>query len=204
MTFIDRFTGILSHPRIYLLNQLLVGGMRARRAVIEDYVRPDPGLRVLDIGCGPAYTAAYFPKPAYYGFDVSPEYVAFANRRYSAQGRFFAQLFDEAALDWLPPVDIVLMLGLLHHLDDESAHQLFGLVKRAMGRDGRLFTLDGFYEPGQPWLTRYLLDRDRGKFIRGRDGYIRLANEVFREVHPSTRSDLFHVPYSALILECRP
>lgn len=203
MTFIERLSGVLSHPRIYLLNQLLVGGMRARRAVIEDYVRPYPGLRVLDIGCGPAYTAAYFPKPEYYGFDISPEYVEFANRRYSAQGRFFDQLFDEAALSWLPRFDVVLMLGLLHHLDDESACQLLGLVRRAMKPDGRLFTLDGFYELGQPWLTRYLLDRDRGKFIRDREGYVHLADQVFGKISASTRNDLFHVPYSAVILECR-
>jgi SAM-dependent methyltransferase len=177
--------------------------MRARRVVIDDYVRPDPGLRVLDIGCGPAYTAGYFPEPEYFGFDISCPYIEFAKRRYSSRGQFFAQPFDEASLQWLPCFDIVLMLGLLHHLGDETARQLLGLVKRAMKPDGRLFTVDGFYEPGQPWFARYLLDRDRGKFIRNREAYIRLAHQTFGKVLASTRNDLFHIPYSAVILECR-
>jgi SAM-dependent methyltransferase len=204
MTFVDRVSGVLSHPRVYLLTQFLLGGVRARRAVIEDYIKPHPGLRVLDIGCGPAYTAAYFPKPEYYGFDISPQYIAFANRRYSAQGRFFAQLFDEKALEWLPSVDIVLMLGLLHHLDDETASRLLSLVRRVMKPDGRLFTLDSFYEPEQPWLARYLFARDRGKFIREQEGYVSLANQIFGRVSVSVRNDLFYIPYPSLILECRP
>ena len=203
MAFLDTISAMLSSPRVYLLSQLLIGGIRARKVIIQEYVKPCPGLRVLDIGCGPAYTVAYFPKAEYYGFDVSRQYVDFANRRYASHGRFFAQLFDEAALDWVPHIDVVLMLGLLHHLDDESACQLLGLAKRAMSRDGRLFTVDGFYEPGQPRLARYLLDRDRGKFIRNREGYIHLAKQVFSDVSVSKRNDLFHLPYSALILECR-
>lgn len=203
MDFIGHISKILSHPRIYLLNQLLVGGIRSRRVVIRDYVKPRLGLRVLDLGCGPGYTSAYFPKPEYYGFDVSVPYIDFANHQYASQGRFFAQLFDETALAWLPSIDVVLMLGLLHHLDDESCSRLLGLAKRAMSRDGRLFTLDGFYEPGQSRIARDLLDRDRGKFIRTQDGYVHLAKQVFGNVLASTRNDLFHVPYSALILECK-
>ena len=203
MAFLDTFSATLSRPRVYLFGQFLIGGVRARRVIIQDYVKPLPGVRVLDIGCGPAYTVAYFPQAEYYGFDISRQYIEFANRRYSSRGRFFAQHFDEPALDWLPQVDVVLMLGLLHHLDDESARQLLGLAKRAMGHDGRLFTLDGFYEPGQPRVTRYLLDRDRGKFIRNHEEYVRLAKQVFSDVSVSRRNDLFHIPYSALILECR-
>jgi len=204
MGFIDSISGVLSNPRLYLINQLLLGGMRARKAVIEDYVKPRPCMRVLDIGCGPAYTAAYFPKPAYYGFDISRRYIEFANRRYGSLGRFSAQLFDEAALEWLPPIDVVLMLGLLHHLDDESAHRLLSLARRAMSPDGRLFTVDGFYAPGQGSVTRYVLDRDRGKFVRNQEGYVRLVRQVFGDVSVFVRKDIFHVPYPALILECKP
>jgi SAM-dependent methyltransferase len=151
-----------------------------------------------------AYTVDYFPKPEYYGFDVSSQHIAFANRRHSSQGRFFAQIFDETALAWLPRIDVVLMLGLLHHLDDETARALLSLARRAMSQEGRLFTVDGFFESGQPWLARYLLNRDRGKFVREQEGYVRLAAQVFGRVSVSARTDLFHVPYSALILECRP
>jgi SAM-dependent methyltransferase len=194
---------VLSHPDLYLLYQRLVGGIRARRITVRDYVRPEPGLKVLDIGCGPAYTTAYFPSPEYYGFDVSPEYVKFANAKFSQHGKYFCQLFDHAALEWLPRVDVVLMLGLLHHLDDASAVQLLQLTKSAMKPGARLFTLDGFYEAGQPRIARFLLDQDRGKFIREEQAYTDLARQVFEDVKASVRNDLFYVPYPSLILECR-
>jgi SAM-dependent methyltransferase len=195
---------VLSHPALYLLYQSLVGGIRARRITVRDHVRPGPGLKVLDIGCGPAYTTAYFPSPEYYGFDVSPAYVKFANTKFSAHGRFFCQLFDRAALEWLPRMDVALMLGLLHHLDDTASVELLTLTKAAMKPGARLFTLDGFYEPGQPRIARFLLDQDRGKFIRKQDEYVTLAAQVFGEVKRTVRNDLFYVPYPSLILECRP
>ncbi len=204
MSLVDKLSGVLSHPRAYLLSQCVIGGVRARRVVVNEYIKPTSGLRVLDIGCGPAYTAAYFPDPEYYGFDVSRQYIEFASAKYSSRGRFFAQIFDEAALDRIPRVDVVLMLGLLHHLDDDSATQLLNLARRAMKPDARLFTVDGFYEPGQSWIARFLLDRDRGKFIRVKENYVVLASKAFSSVGASIRNDLFHIPYSALILECRP
>lgn len=194
---------VLSHPKLYLLYQTLVGGIRARRIAILDHVRPEPGLKVLDIGCGPAYTTAYFPSPEYYGFDVSPEYVKFANTKFSAHGRYFCQLFDQASLEWLPRVDVVLMMGLLHHLDDAASVQLLSLTKAAMKPGARLFTLDGVYQAGQSRISRFLLDQDREKFVREEGAYVALAKQVFEDVKATVRNDLFYVPYPTLILECR-
>jgi hypothetical protein len=73
-----------------------------------------------------------------------------------------------------------------------------------MSQDGRLYTLDGFFHPGHLWLARYLVNRDRGKFVRDQKGYMRLAAQVFGHVSPSIRMDLFHVPYPSNILECKP
>jgi SAM-dependent methyltransferase len=196
-------SSLLSHPRAYLLTQYVLGGMHARKLVIRDFVRPGPGLRVLDVGCGPAYTARYFPAPEYYGFDISPRYIAFANQRYGSRGRFIAGAFDESALGSVPPVDAVLMLGLLHHLDDQSAAGLLRLAKRAMKPGARLFTLDGFYEAGQHPIARFLLDRDRGKFIRTREAYLALARTAFDDVKASSRDGMFFLPYPSLVLECR-
>jgi len=187
-----------------MLYQRTVGGLRARRLCIRDYVRPTPGMRVLDIGCGPGYAMRSFPEPEYYGFDIEPQYIDYAQRRFSTHGRFFCRYFDEEQLGWLPPVDVVLMLGVLHHLDDAIALRLLDLAKRAMKPSGCLVTLDGCYRPRQSRIEKYFLDRDRGRFIREQDQYVQLANRVFPRVDGNLRQDLFFIPQPTLILQCRP
>ncbi len=199
----QNLTSVLSQPLGYLLYQTIVGGIRGRRLCIADHVHPTPGMKVLDIGCGPAYTVDYFPDPEYYGFDISPQYIDFANKKFSAHGRFFCRLFEEDTLTWLPSVDIVLMMGLIHHLDDQQVTDVLSLARRAMKPGARLFTFDGYYGPGQSWIARFLLDQDRGKFIREQGAYEKLARKVFPTVRSIVRDDLFHVPYPILILECQ-
>lgn len=202
-SFMERLHSLLTQPFGYLLYQSLVGGIRGRRLCIVDHVSPTPRMKVLDIGCGPAYTVDYFPDPEYYGFDISPQYIDFANRKFSTHGRFFCRLFEEDAVEWLPSVDVVLMMGLIHHLNDREVTDVLSLAKRVMKPGARLFTLDGYYGPDQPWIARFLLDRDRGKFIREPGAYEKLAKMVFPNVQSIIRDDLFHVPYPIVILECR-
>jgi len=157
---------------------------------------------VLDIGCGPGYAINWFPAPVYYGFDISPQYINWANQRFSAHGRFYCGEFDESALEWLPKFDVVLMMGLLHHMDDQSVLQLLRLVKRSIGPRGRLVTLDGCYVDGQSRVAKFVLDGDRGRFVRTEAGYVDLARSVFSHVESAIRHDLFFIPFTALVLRC--
>jgi SAM-dependent methyltransferase len=167
-------------------------------------VRPTSGLTVLDIGCGPGYAISYFPEPRYIGFDVSPRYIRYARSRFSANGEFFCSIFDESAAGSVPPVDVVLLMGLVHHLDDGAAVNLLTTIKRVMKPEGRLVTLDGGYRTGQSAIARIFLDNDRGKHIRDEQSYTTLAREVFSRVQSIVREDLFLIPYTAVVLVCSP
>jgi SAM-dependent methyltransferase len=202
MTILARLNSILASPRLYITYQRLVGGIAAREICIRDYVQPTPGMVVLDIGCGPGYAVKCFPAPIYYGFDISPQYTKWANQRFSEHGRFYCGEFDESALEWLPKFDVVLMMGLLHHIDDRSVLQLLRLVKRAIGPQGCLVTLDGCYAKGQSRTAKFVLDGDRGQFIRTEAGYVDLARSVFSHVESAIRHDLFLIPFTALVLRC--
>jgi SAM-dependent methyltransferase len=171
---------------------------------VAEHVRPTSGLTVLDIGCGPGYAVTYFPKPQYFGFDISPRYIRYAQSRFSEDGKFFCSIFDESAAGLVPPVDVVLLMGLVHHLDDNAAVKLLTTIKRVMKPQGRLVTLDGGYRAGQPAIARIFLDHDRGEHIRDEQGYARIAGEVFGRVQPVVREDLFLIPYTAVVLVCSP
>ena len=143
----------------------------------------------------------YLQSVDYLGIDVSPEYIERA-RRHFPQARFVCQRVGRYDLADRDHFDIVLALGVLHHLDDTEALTLFQIARDAMKPGGRLITIDGVWTDGQSRVARYLLSRDRGRFVRSEAGYREIASQVFPDVQAHVRHDLLRVPYSLVILKC--
>jgi len=51
-------------------------------------------------------------------------------------------------------------------------------------------------------VARWMLAHDRGKFVRARAEYERLASAAFSKVEGHLRHDLLHIPYTHLIMRC--
>ena len=98
--------------------------------------------------------------------------------------------------------DVALALGVVHHLDDAEARQLFQTAHDALRPGGKLVTLDGVFAPHQSAVARYLVRRDRGKFVRSEEGYVQIASQVFSAVKATLRHDLLRIPYTHIIMEC--
>ena len=180
----------------------MVGGKRVTSTFVEEYVRPKNGDKILDIGCGPADTVEYFSNVEYIGFDSNPAYIETAKRRFCEQGRFFCGTVDEVTIDELDAFDLVLAVGIFHHLDDQEFVALLELAYSALKKGGRLISLDGCYVEGQSRIAQFIISKDRGLFMRNRDEYCRLASKVFSQVDASLRHDLLRIPYTHLIMEC--
>jgi len=198
----EKLRALLSVPAGYRVFIGLVGG-NVRRIYVRDYVRPVPGQKIFDIGCGPGDILDYLPEMDYTGFDISPEYIASARKRFGNRARFVCE--DIGAMNIRREegtFDLVLATGVVHHLDDEQAPKLFDLARRALHPRGRLVTFDGCYVPGQSRFARWMLDKDRGKFVRSREEYLRLASMRFSSVESHLRHDLLRIPYTHLILSC--
>src|SRR5262249_17694175 len=156
---------------------------------------------VWDIGCGPADVLLDLPLVDYLGCDENPTYVAAARRRFGARGRFLCRRVGRDALPPLPSFDIVLVLGVLHHLSDADALALLAEAKDALKPDGRLVTLAPCLAEGQSRVARYLIRRDRGAHVRTRIQYQTLVGRVFPRLHATLRHDILRIPYTHLILE---
>ena len=53
-----------------------------------------------------------------------------------------------------------------------------------------------------PEFPGWLLARDRGKFVRTREDYLRLASAHFVKVETHLRHDLLRLPYTHLTMRC--
>jgi len=196
------FRSLLSVAAVYDLFQAIVGTRWGRQEFVRCYVRPQPGQKVLDIGCGTADILEYLPGVTYCGFDASPQYVKAATQRFGERANIVCATVTEKTLEGLPKFDLVLANGVLHHLDDSESVKLFHLARAALKPGGRLITIDGCYVKGQSAIAHFLITRDRGQNVRDEQGYRALAERVFQSVRSHIRHDLSRIPYTHVILEC--
>lgn len=193
---------ILNRPFFYEFYHTLIGANYRSRVLVSDYIRPKAGDRILDIGCGPGNMLPFLPEGQYLGVDANTSYIAAAQERYGRRGEFVCERVSHHSVQQFGTFDIVLALGLVHHLDDAEAGDLFRLGYTALKPGGRMITNDGCYTSGQSAAKRYLLSRDRGQFVRTQPEYEKLARTWFPEVRASIREDVLRIPYTHLILEC--
>ena len=192
---------VLSSPWVYAAFQTLLGAHAVRSALVDKAVRPAPGMCVLDIGCGPAEILDYLPGVRYWGFDISAPYIERARAHFGDRGSFSCKVLTEDDLAGLPEFDVVLSVGVLHHLDDATARSVLALARRALKPGGRLVTLDPCLQPGQNPIARFLIARDRGQNVRDEHGYKQLATSVFDDCKVWIRHKS-GIPYTHCILEC--
>lgn len=193
---------ILSFALVYRTFQDAIGG-GSRREYVRRYLKPESGMRVLDIGCGPGDILRFLdPSIDYTGVDLSAVYIEYARKNFGARGRFFNESVGDLAVREPGSFDRVMANGLFHHLNDAEARQLLVIAQQALKPDGVFVSIDGCYEAGQSAIARYLINKDRGEHVRRRAEYVALAREVFPNVTYEIRHDLMRVPYTHLIMMC--
>lgn len=196
---------ILSAPWAYDLLQNILGAQKARKRLLNDHARPGPNATILDIGCGTGEIVPHLPKGAgYHGFDLSPLYIESANRRFGNRATFHCMdIADYQPQDGDELADVVLAVGILHHLDDDIVVKLMQSARSKLKPGGHLVTMDGTLVDGQSSLARNLILRDRGQNIRTPDAYRALAEKAFQDVKVTVRHDMIYVPYTHCVMECR-
>jgi cyclopropane fatty-acyl-phospholipid synthase-like methyltransferase len=191
---------ILNHPALYQAYQNAGGFFGARVKAIAEYLTLRPGMRVIDIGCGPGYILRHLPDGIdYIGFDIDQSYIDHARRSFGHLGKFHCRYFDAEAVREFAGADVVMMNGVLHHIADDELSRTLANARDVLNSDGVLFTLDGCYRDGQSRIAKWLLDNDRGEFVRNRDGYDQVLSGVFKNVNLAIHDDYSRVPYTFIM-----
>lgn len=192
---------LLERSGAYSLLQRTLGARRAWRLFVTRHVRPRPGERLLDVGCGPADMLEFVPDGVrYVGVDLNPRYVETARARYGARGLFICD--DATAVPAEEgPFDVVSAYGLLHHLDDAHVRRLIAVAVAHLRPGGRFVSMDPVLVRRSSEVARWLVRHDRGEFVRSAEGYVELARGSFAELRTTVRDDALRVPYTHLVME---
>ncbi len=197
--------GILESPFIFNFFQNIVGAQNARKRLVEEFIRPFRGARILDIGCGTGEILNFLPEDVkYLGCDISRHYIDHAKRRYKKKRNTNFICSDVRNLSELSKntdrYNIILAINFLHHLDDHQAKDLFKDIHYLLADEGVVVTSDSVLITGQSRIAQYIIQKDRGQNVRTPEGYINLASDKFEVIEMSILNNLIWIPYSHIIL----
>lgn len=200
---------LLGFSWIYAGFQSLVGATRGAKWVSEHFWRAQPGQKVVDIGCGPGNTAHLLPDGVQYvGFDVSEHYIEHAREVFANDPNksFIVGVAEDFVAQ--PPAqmlnaDLVIMNGLLHHLDDNEALVALKLARAVLSPQGRLVCLEGCFLASQAPLARWILQQDRGQNVRSESAWKSLVSQIFLNFDTHILTGLLRIPYTQIIIEAQ-
>ena len=195
--------GWLKVPFLYNAFQAAVGATTLRRRLIENHVRAKPGDKVIDIGCGSAPALQWLPEVDYVGLDINPDCIALARRTYASRGTFIVGNPQSIRGDSrFKAADIVIAIGVLHHLDDEEAEQCIRFAYDALNTTGRFVCHEPCWIPNQGAISKFIMSSDRGRDIRTEQQYRQLSTQVFNKVDAWVDTKPMRIPYVTIVLEC--
>ncbi|MBI2045839.1 MAG: class I SAM-dependent methyltransferase [Parcubacteria group bacterium] len=165
------------NPRIFIfLRRILENNFKGERSVLKKYFVCAPDERVLDIGCGTGEFSVFFNPEMYTGVDIEKKYIDYAKKNY--KGTFLAG--DATTLPFKDgSFQKIVIVGVLHHLDDETSGRVLKEMSRVLAPNGELLIMEDVNRSDNNVITRLLHRLDNGEFIRDKEGYEKLLSERF-------------------------
>jgi SAM-dependent methyltransferase len=194
---------LITVPSIYKGLMFSLGADRAISRYVDEVLQPKPGMKVLDVGCGPANVLAYLPPVDYTGIDLNEKHIAHARQRYGERGRFIVGNAAEDLKQEEQAFDLINVSALLHHLADDEAISLFRSLKRLLKQDGKIVTFDNVWLPSQRIVVKLINTLDSGMNIRTPEAYLGLLNGLGFDVETRVFHDLLRIPYDHVVMIAR-
>jgi SAM-dependent methyltransferase len=198
------FYRVLRNPHAYsALQRALVRGSETRMSLVRRHIRPAQDSTILDFGAGTGTIRETLPASArYIAIEPNPSYCHAMRTLFGNDGSVVECGGVEALERFREAADLVLILAVLHHVDDDEARRIVKAARAALRPHGRLVTVDPCFHDKQNPVARLLARLDRGPYVRTPERYTQLVGAEFREIQMFVETNNLRVPYSHCILEC--
>jgi len=162
---------VFSYPGISnFVRFILEAGFAETKKTIKKEL--DCNKKTLDIGCGTGTFSVLFKN--YIGIDISPRFIQYARKKY---GREF-YVGDALKLEFPDnSFDNILVVGVLHHLDDVKFLQVISEIKRVLKKNGRVLVMEDIPASFINIIGKLVHKFDLGDNIRDIEGYRKLLEE---------------------------
>jgi ubiquinone/menaquinone biosynthesis C-methylase UbiE len=197
--FIQKLRDFLSSkPMLFsFLRKIIELNFARQKKIIRSAYREHGGGHVLDIGCGTGEFAPLFDRGNYCGIDISPAYISFARKT----RKWNFEVMDAKKLSFPEKsFDFVLIMAVLHHLNDEDASNVLKEAKRVVKDQGTVLLLEDAKIPHlmNP-IIAFIQSKDIGNHIRPAQNYRNLLEMFFSINKESTFRNGGCLYYSAAV-----
>jgi SAM-dependent methyltransferase len=194
---------LITIPSIYKKLMFSLGANSGIMRYVDEALQPKAGMKILDVGCGPATVLSYLPAVDYTGIDLNEKHIAYARQRYGDRGRFIVGSAADDLKQEEKTFDLINVSALLHHLADNEAVSLFTSLKRLLKADGRIVTIDNVWLPNQRAVVKLINKLDSGTNIRTPEGYLRLLGGLGFDIQTRVFNNLLRIPYDHFVMIAR-
>jgi len=126
---------IFSYPGVsnFLRSIVELGFVETKKAVRKEL---DGNKKTLDIGCGGGTFSVLFKD--YTGIDIDPKFIEYARKK--REGEFY--VMDARDIKFKDNFfDNILVISLLHHLDDKAFLKVISEAKRVLRENGQILVI---------------------------------------------------------------
>ena len=198
-----KIANFFDNARLYELFQFSVVRRGTSEILRNQVLKPFGVKKVLDFGCGIGYHSKEFVDSEYLGIEPLSDCVNKAHRIFKNSKNNFI-VGDHESLKSIPDLsyDLVIALGVLHHINNSILDEFIKESHRILRVGGRLTTFDPVYHKDQSRISKWVVSRDRGNWVRTADGYLNPIQKMYRQ-EPRNKifTNLLKIPYDHIAIE---
>jgi trans-aconitate methyltransferase len=195
---------ILENGVCYDLFQSAVGATKTRKFLIDAISIWESPKNVIDLGCGTGFCIPRLKYTnTYLGVDYSGRYLEKAMRVQTQISTSFMQA-DLGDPNWadgmlLSEPQVVLAMGLFHHLEDSKIVNLFMTLQEILPMKSSIVSIDPVITNSSTRIARWVAKNDRGKFLRTSNEIEEIVSKTKFTSNLKTFENQIRIPADTLV-----